>query len=242
MRATLPLSIMMASVFAFAGTACSRGMDGPPQSPKDWAALKGFTAIDATGPDNVIVTLGNAFSIRAEGDAKAVQQLDIHVEGDKLVVSRRSGASNLWGGDSGSATIRVSLPAISAVDLTGSGNVDVDRAEGKALDLDLTGSGNLKVTGIKVGTVKADLTGSGNVALAGQADDGRFSITGSGDIDADGLKVGKGDASILGSGDIAFASDGPVAINVMGSGDVTVKGKAQCTTSGSGSGETRCAP
>lgn len=242
------MSILTASALALATTACSREREDhatnvPPQSAQDWAALTGFTAIDATGPDNVVVTLGNSFSVQAEGDARAIKLLDIHVEGEQLVIKRRSGGGSFWGdGDSGAATVRVTLPAITGANLTGSGDVSVDRVEGKAFDIDLTGSGNLKIASLKVGALKADLTGSGDIDLAGNADDARFSVTGSGNIEADKLVAGKGDASVLGSGNIGFASDGAVAIKILGSGDVTVKGKAQCTTSGTGSGEAHCAP
>ncbi|MFD2428383.1 hypothetical protein ACFSUK_09735 [Sphingobium scionense] len=46
----------------------------------------------------------------------------------------------------------------------------------------------------------------------------------------------------MGTGDMDFASDGPVAIKIMGTGDVKVKGKAQCTTNTMGPGEAHCGP
>ncbi len=247
MPKSLPFSALLLAGLALT-PACSResqdgsrqgGSDEKQQSAQDWAALKDFTAIDATGPDDVAVTIGKGFSVRAEGDPKAIEQLNIHVTDGRLEVGRRS----KWGSsyDEG-AKIFVTMPAIASAALTGSGNIAIDRAEGRSLDLSLTGAGDISIGAVKVGALKADITGSGNIKLTGTADDGKLSLTGSGDIEGEGLKLGKADASLMGSGDIDFASDGPVAINILGSGDVTVKGKAQCRKSGMGPGEARCAP
>jgi hypothetical protein len=236
---------MLAVALAMTITGCSRGAEPSPetlaQQARNWSELKGFTAIDVAGPDDVNVTIGKTFSIRAEGDPRAIEKLEIKVSGDTLKIGRKNSTGFSWDSDKG-ATVRVTLPAVSALDLTGSGNLDLDRAEGKSLELELTGSGNLKIGAIQVDSLDTDLTGSGNLSLAGTATTGKFSIAGSGDIDADKLKLAKADASILGSGNIGFASDGPVSIDIMGSGDVTVKGKAQCTTNSAGSGEAHCAP
>lgn len=248
---TLPLAALLAA--GLATSACSRGNEhqssgsgtsesAPATGPQDWAKLGQFSRIDATGPDNIVVTIGPSFSIKADGDPKSVALLDIRTSGDTLKIGRKSeGVWNRADGGNG-ATVHVTMPAIAGVELTGSGDFTLDRAEGKELHLELTGSGDLDIGAVKVGTLKADITGSGSVTLAGTADSGELSITGSGDIDAAGLKLGRAAAEILGSGDIDFASDGPVAIKIMGTGDVNVKGKAQCTTSAMGPGEAHCAP
>ncbi|CCW19093.1 hypothetical protein EBBID32_34550 [Sphingobium indicum BiD32] len=243
------LSALLLAGLALSTAACSRDAnDAEPASnaaaTQDWSTLKDFTAIDATGPDDVAVTIGETFAVRAEGDPKAIEQLTIAVKGDRLVIGRKSGSNWSWGRNDGNqgATIRVTMPAIRAAALTGAGDFTLDRAEGDTLDLSLTGAGDFDIGAVKLRSLKADITGAGSVKIAGTADEGRLAITGAGDIDADGLKLGKADVSILGAGNIAFASDGTVAISIMGPGDVTVKGKAQCTTSGTGPGEARCAP
>lgn len=250
----LPLAALLLA--GLTTSACSRSSDhqassnggtdsresSSPSSPQDWAALSGFTRIDSTGPDNVVVTIGKTFSVKADGDPKSVAQLDIKVKGDSLLIGRKSeGMWNSVNGGNG-ATIHVTMPAIDAVDLTGSGDFSLDRAEGKDLDLSLTGSGDLDIGTVKVGALKAEITGSGSITLAGTADEGDLNVTGTGDIDAAGLKLGRGSADILGTGDIDFASDGPIAIKIMGTGDVTVKGKAQCNTNAMGPGEAHCGP
>ncbi|MDH2132184.1 DUF2807 domain-containing protein [Sphingobium yanoikuyae] len=257
MMPRLPLShhLTLATLLAIglATSACSRGNDhqagggngespAAASTPQDWAALKDFSRIDVTGPDNVVVTIGPKFSVTADGDPKSVALLDIRTKADTLQIGRKSeGMWNKVDGGKG-ATIHVTLPAIRAIDVTGSGDFTLDKAEGTELALSLTGSGDLDIGQVKLGSLKAEITGSGSITLAGTADQGELSITGTGDIDAAGLKLGRAAAEVMGTGDMDFASDGPVAIKIMGTGDVKVKGKAQCTTNTMGPGEAHCGP
>lgn len=253
MPRSLPLLPLLLSGLALSTGACSRNSESPAadevaRTAQNWSTLKDFDAIDATGPDNVAVTIAKDFSIRAEGDPKSVADLDIQVKGGKLVIGRKSKGDWNWGrkdggsdGDKG-ATVHVTMPAIKSADLTGAGDFDLDKAEGDSLDLSLTGAGDFRIGTVKLKSLTTDITGAGSVKIAGTADTAKLSITGAGDIDGEALKVGDADVSILGAGDIDFASDGKVAISIMGPGDVTVKGKAQCTTKGVGPGEARCAP
>lgn len=243
-RALLPATLIAA--LALVPAACSREASGggaageTPANPADWAGLKGFTTIEATGPDTVIVTRGD-FSVKVEGDRKAIDRLEIKQDGDTLEIGRKKRMGMSWSEDRG-ATIRVSLPAIRAIEATGSGDVSVDRADGGPFTAELTGSGNLGVAQASVSALKAELTGSGDMMIAGTAQSIDLSLTGSGDFDGKGLKAGGGEVSLLGSGDAGFASDGVVDISILGSGNVTVKGRAQCKKSIMGSGEARCAP
>ncbi|WP_150290361.1 head GIN domain-containing protein [Sphingobium estronivorans] len=240
----LPRSLMLIAGIAMVTSACGRSPESTAdqaQTVSDWSTLKDFTAVDATGPDNVAITVGNGFSVKPEGDPKAIGKLDIRIENGELKIGRKPGMSGLLESDKG-ATVRVTMPAVQALSLTGTGEMTLDRAEGKALDLSLTGTGELKIAAVKLDALRVELTGSGDVELAGTVADANVSTTGTGSVDAERLKAGKADISVQGTGDVDLASDGPVAISIMGTGDVTVKGKAQCTTKRMGTGEAHCAP
>lgn len=247
MPRSLPFTASLLCGLALSTSACSRSNESPApaRSAQDWSTLRDFTQIDATGPDDVAVTIGNGFAVKADGDAKAVADLDIRVKDGKLVIGRKSKGNWDWGRDDDGhrgATVRVTMPAITGAALTGAGDFDLDRAQGDRLDLALTGAGDFRIGTVALKTLTTDITGAGSVRIGGTADTAKLSITGAGDIDAAGLKVGSADVSILGAGDIDFASDGRVAISIMGPGNVTVKGKAQCTKDGVGPGEVNCAP
>ena len=248
MSRPFPFMALVLTGVALSTAACSRTGESPAadevaRSTQDWSKLGQFDAIESTGPDNVVVKIGDRIAISADGDPKAVADLDIRTKNGKLIISRKAKGDWNWSNrtDKG-ATVHVTMPAIRAAELTGAGDFDLDRAGGDSLALSLTGAGNFRVAAVTLKSLTTDITGAGSMKIAGTADTAKFSITGAGDIDAEALKVGTAVVSILGAGDIDFASDGKVAISIMGPGDVTVKGKAQCTTSGVGPGEAHCAP
>ena len=215
--------------------------DDAPKTVTDLSSLKDFTKIAATGPDDVVITVGKPFAVHVEAGPKLRDLLVIKVSGGELQIGRRNDWENLWQGspDEG-AVIHVSLPSLAGLQLTGSGDIDVDTVAGDRIDLGLTGSGDMDVKAVKVGQLEADVTGSGSITLAGAARQAGLSTTGSGDIEASAFKADTAKASVLGSGGIAFASDGVVDGRILGSGDIDVKGKAQCKSSAMGSGELRC--
>lgn len=224
--------------------ACSSGRDEAEHrsgAPKDWSGLRDFDRIDLTGPDNVDVRQGKDFAVRAEGDPAAIGHLEIRVVDGVLKIGRESRWNLGWSSDKG-ATIHVTMPAISGASLTGSGDLTVDRVEGKAMKAALTGSGDLTLGAVAVDMLQAELTGSGDISARGDAQSVDVSITGSGNFDGDDLKAGGGKVEIMGSGDSRFASDGAVAISILGSGDANVKGRATCKANVMGSGEAHCAP
>ncbi|MBN8808064.1 MAG: DUF2807 domain-containing protein [Sphingomonas sp.] len=221
--------------------ACSNGSDARSSGTGGARtfAVDGFSAVESSGPDDVDVRVGSGFSIRAEGDPKVLDRLEIARNGDTLTVRRKSGLGWSWGGDRG-AKVFITMPRITAARLTGSGDMAIDHVEGDGFDAEGTGSGDLTVGSITVQHAAFGLTGSGSITAAGTARTGTMSITGSGDIDAAKLKFGEAKVDVMGSGGVTAIVAGPAKVNVMGSGDVTLTGGAKCTTSKMGSGDISC--
>ena len=103
-----------------------------------------------------------------------------------------------------------------------------------------TGIATIRVTTPDISTLV--LAGSGDVEVASMqsAADSAVTIAGSGKADMAGLQAGGADITVAGSGDAEFASDGRVEASIMGSGTVTVNGRADCTVSSMGSGKLNC--
>lgn len=203
-------------------------------------AVDGFTGVDAAGPDDVDVRVGSGFSVRAEGDPRILDKLEIVKEGDTLMVRRKKRGFS-WGGNSDrGAKIYITMPRMTAASATGSGDMTVDHIDGEKFQADLTGSGDLKVGSIGVQAVALSVTGSGSLSTTGTAQTGSMSVTGSGDIVAPKLSLRQASVNVMGSGGVTAAVNGAANVNVMGSGDVTLTGGAKCTTSKMGSGDVSC--
>lgn len=197
-----------------------------------------FEGVTLAGPDNIVFTTGEEFSIRAEGDAEALEQLRYRISGDQIRIGRESG--DVTWGDSGKATIYISAPALKSAKLAGSGDMEVDAMTSDSIKLSIAGSGNIRVAKIQTTSLSSKIAGSGNISLGGTAETVDISIAGSGDISAKELKADSVDISVAGSGDVELSSDGTVNAKVMGSGDVRIHGDAQCKSRAMGSGDITC--
>lgn len=203
-------------------------------------AVADFDRVELAGADDIDVRVGSAFSVRAEGPADQLEKLDIRKDGSTLWVGRKR-ENGGWSIQRGKGvTVHVTMPAIAAANLAGSGNLNVDRVTGDAFKGQLAGSGNLRLADLRAERVDVDLAGSGNVQAGGQVGRLGISIAGSGDVDAAKLRAKSADISIAGSGNVAAEVSGDAKVSVMGSGDVTLTGGARCQSSKMGSGEIRC--
>lgn len=197
--------------------------------------LSGFTGIELAGADNVVVTRGDAFLVTASGPQAVLDVLVLDVRDGKLSVRRQRGSSA-----EGTATIAVTMPALSDINISGSGDVTADSMTGETGEVAIAGSGNVAVTGIAVTRLGIALAGAGDFSGAGTARTTEVAIAGSGDVAAPDLSTATGEISIAGSGNIRMKVTETAEIDIIGSGDVEITGGARCTTNKMGSGDVRC--
>lgn len=217
--------------------ACSPSASVAGEASRTFAA-SGFDAVRLAGSDNVRVVRGPALSVVARGPVDILDRLDIRTQGNTLIVSRKP--NGMFGWSRGSATVTVTMPAIRAADVTGSGNMSIDRADGAEFDASLTGSGNLSLASVDAASLNLRVTGSGDAMAAGRARTAAFAVTGSGNVSADKLLADTASLSVMGSGDISASATRSATLSVAGSGNATVRGTGNCSISKSGSGDARC--
>ena len=232
-----------AVALAASGCGQSHAEDGGPTVQRNYQ-VGGFDKIEVAGPYDVMVRTGSAPSVSASGPQKAIDQMVVEVKGDKLVVHTQEhhGGIFSWGSHNfGTTTLQVTVPALSAAMIAGSGGISVDKVAGDNFDGGVAGSGDLNLESLAVKSVKLSIGGSGDIrAKSGQAVQAEYHIAGSGDIDARGLRSEVAQAVIAGSGSIRAEATGTAEAKIMGSGDITLTGGAKCTISKMGSGDVNC--
>jgi len=241
MRKTVLIGIAVAALAA-AGCGQSRAEDGGPMTKRSYQ-VGGFERIQVAGPFDVQVRTGSAPSVSASGPSKLLDRLVVEVKGDRLVIHTKEHHGLFsWGSHSnGSATLQVTVPALSGADIAGSGGISVDKVKGDNFNGAVAGSGDLTIDSLEVQSLKLAIGGSGDIrAQSGQAAQADYSIAGSGGIDARGIRAAVAKASIAGSGSISGQATASADVNIMGSGDVTLTGGAKCTVSKMGSGNVNC--
>ena len=223
------------------GACTSRGEERDSQRPGAQRSFQvgEFQSVSLEGSHNVVVAVGGAPSVRAEGDAEDIERLDIRVdEGALRIGYDREGWFNFRRG--GSVTVYVTAPALNGATIAGSGDMRIDRVHGDRFDAEIAGSGDLEIGALQARRAVFAIAGSGNISAAGTAEQADVSIAGSGSVSLDRLQTRRTSVSVAGSGDISVRASEAVEGEVMGSGDVTVHGTARCSIQKMGSGDVRC--
>lgn len=199
-----------------------------------------FESVSLEGSPDVIVAVGGAPSVRAEGPRDALERLDIRVEGGRLTIGTKRDGWLSHGSDMGHVVVHVSAPALHGASIAGSGDMRIDRAEASDFSAQIGGSGDMDIGALRARQASFSVAGSGNISAAGAAEETRVSIAGSGDVTLDRLDSHRARVTIMGSGNVALRASESVSGSVMGSGDVVVSGAAHCSVSKMGSGDVRC--
>ncbi|TRW17417.1 head GIN domain-containing protein [Glacieibacterium frigidum] len=199
-----------------------------------------FDRLSLSGSPEVLVTTGKAVTVRASGEQKALDRLDIRVENGVLKIGTKKGNWDVTWGKYGKVRVAVTVPMLRGVDLGGSGTISVDRIKVPSFGAAVGGSGSIRVASLDAERASFEVGGSGSIDAAGRCGDTQASIGGSGSLRLGALKCATLTASIGGSGDIdAFASRA-AKVSVAGSGDARIAGGAKCSVSKVGSGSVTC--
>ncbi|MBK9070586.1 MAG: DUF2807 domain-containing protein [Myxococcales bacterium] len=172
-----------------------------------------FSAIELAGSIEAQVAFGEAFTVTVSGDENLVPLVRTTVVGGALQISTQGSYRT-------KLPLRVSIvmPALSALEITGSGRAVVQNVRAKALKIQLSGSGHLEISGA--------------------ADAVSLVISGSGDVSGRGFTAANADVAISGSGTVEIAATTRLVANISGSGSLRYRGPVNdvaSTVTGSGS-------
>lgn len=239
MRVLMLLAVLPLAACSIGAAADEGGIAGSGSGTTRSFAATDFTGVSLRGSDDVEVTTGGAFAVRAEGPAEVLDRLKIERDGDTLKIGRKRDANFNWGSYKG-ARIFVTMPSIAKASIAGSGDLSVNRVASGDFEGSTAGSGSLSIGAMSVANAALSIAGSGDISAKGTAETLKLSIAGSGDIDASGVKAKAADASIAGSGSISADVNGKASVSILGSGDANMGANAVCQISKMGSGTVTC--
>lgn len=201
-----------------------------------------FTEISLNISANVHLEQGDKQNLEIVAKASTLEQIITEVKNGKLII--RFPSKNLFWKDfrPGEITIYITTPEINALSVSGSGDIIAeDEIKTKALDLSVSGSGNINLSELSADQVKTAISGSGNIILAGKqtAQDLSVAISGSGNFKGMNYSVKDVSVKISGSGDASVEAQDNLYVRLVGSGNVTYKGKPAIDQSTTGSGSVK---
>ena len=188
------------------------------------------------GPDEVQMTQGDKLAITVDGDPAAVDKLRFTLKDGTLGILREG---KMFSGDDKLAVVHVTMPAPRELTMGGSGKISAP-AMAAGAKVTILGSGRIDAQSVSGDKLEVTLPGSGSFAASGKVGKLELTILGSGSAELGGVSADSAKVNVLGSGGATFSSDGEVDATIVGSGTVTVKGRARCTVSALGSGKLIC--
>lgn len=200
--------------------------------------VSGFSEIGFAVAGEVIINLGDKYSVVLEGDRDYIEEIETKVYGNELRIKREK-----WY-DTGNrkVVVRITMPDLKGVSVSGSGRVTVnDPLKGGDLDIGISGSGKALLRDVALSNVECSISGSGSLNIAGEGTINRLeiNISGSGDYVGADTRVETLEAGISGSGSCDCYVTGKLEASISGSGKIYYSGNPKIDASVSGSGKVR---
>ncbi len=200
--------------------------------------VSGFSEVGFGVSGEVIISLGDKYSVVLEGDRDYIEEIETKVYGNELRIKR-----DKWF-DTGNrkVVVRITMPDLEGVSLSGSGKVTVnDPLRGGDLDIGISGSGKAFIRDVALSNVECSISGSGSLNIAGEGTIDRLeiNISGSGDYVGEATRVETLEAAISGSGSCDCYVTGMLKASISGSGNISYSGNPKIDAAISGSGKVR---
>ena len=204
-------------------------------------SLTDFDRLRVEGGFIVEVRTGAATSGKIIGTQAAIEAVNVTVQGRQLNIRRnRSG----WGGYPGqvppAATIRLTVPLLANVWVSGPAKVSVDRLKGLRVAASLEGPGSLSIARVAADRIDLATLGSGTLTIAGTVGTLTATVRGAGTFDAGNLAVSDLKLTSESAGVVTVSVKRAASVTMTGTGTVTVLGKPACTVKNIGSGTVAC--
>jgi len=186
--------------------------------------LDSFNRISFRAAGKLYLRQGSPQKVEIEGDRDYIEELDIRVEGNKLVIGKDNNWS-FWNWDSHDkdrVTVYITVPDINGVSVAGSGDVVGEtKITSTGLDLSVSGSGNMQLEADVTGDLDADVSGSGHIDFKGKCRDFDSHVSGSGRVKMDLTIAERAMFGISGSGKIEVTGSAKeIKATISGSGEV----------------------
>ena len=216
--AALAAAVILASIGVAVlvhGGSSNPGVQGSGVAVTQTRTVAAFSSLDLAGSNNVTVTVGGPQSVVVHADSNLINHVTTGVAAGTLVI-----------GDTGSFTTRtpmsvdVSVPSLTALTLSGDGQISVTGINTPQLTVTVSGSGLLSAAGTAA-RLDVTLSGDGQAQLSQlTARDVHAVVTGSGLIQV--TATTSLDAAVPGTGAIIYTGNPPqVTTSVTGTGTVT---------------------
>ncbi len=202
--------------------------------------LSGFDQVDVSAGVEVEISGGDAFSVTATGSGRALERLDIELDGDVLRVSQRARGlarfSPILSWTSGNAHVSVVLPQLTSVAASSGSDVTVTSTYSPAFSATSSSGASLDLFGLEGGNVTLDTSSGAGIEAGGTCAHLEVKASSGADIDARDLSCNSAEATASSGADIEITAVKVVA-NASSGAQVEVFGASEIDANESSGGE-----
>ena len=175
------------------------------------------------------------YSIKIMAQQNILDAMITEVEGSNLVIRYKN---DVQVSSHERITIMVTGPAANSLRISGIGNIKtLDPIHPTILDLDISGSGNINLNSVTTNYISANISGSGNIIIGGgSSGEEKLNISGSGNMNLADIITNRVTTNTSGSGTTRVNATQLLDVTISGSGSVYYKGNPAINTHTSGSG------
>jgi hypothetical protein len=231
---TLKLTFLMLQAVVITGLIFSSCVRGKGSVVTQTVQIDPFSGIDNRISADVYIKQASVQSVEISAQQNIIDHIKLTVNDG--IWSIKFDKNNV--GHFEPINIYISIPTLSSLDVSGSGNVYMENTFDSCgrVDMNVSGSGNIDAYLNSASKVYASISGSGNINLNGSSPDQDISISGSGNVHAFPFHTQQTVVSISGSGMCEVTADSTLNVSISGSGDVYYKSHPGITSNISGSG------
>ena len=214
---------------------------------------KGIESVELSGPIDMTLRQGAVASLVVRGEQRLLGNIDTTQEGGTLHI----GTTGMLFHHRSPLQVELVLPSLAHLEVSGSGDSNINGFSGDKMDVQVHGSGNvifngrykdisagvhgsgeLELNGGNSDKVAVELVGPGQMTVVGSCKDFKARQSGSGDLDAQHLTAENAAIDQHGSGTTSVQAKHSAEVTMRGSGDVNVYGNpSEHSVNRSGSGE-----
>ena len=199
--------------------------------------VSGFDRVRVDGDYKVTLTVGVAPFAKAKGSMRALDPVDIVVEGRTLIVRAKRSAS--WGGypgeSAGPVEISIGTHELTAAFVNGAGSLAINKVRGLKFEVSAQGAGAISIDQVEVDQFQLGLAGAASARMAGKALKLTAMVRGTSLLDGEGLVVKDAVIGAQGPAIVKLTATGTAKVDALGVAAVTLTGKPSCIVSTKGS-------
>lgn len=199
--------------------------------------VSGYNAIEFSTLGKVNIITGDKESLNISGPDNLVAEISSSVSNGTLVIKNKENftVSSLSSKDV--LTFTIVVKELSALTISGAGDVQVETLSTPSMDLTMSGAGNVVMNQLTTNSLKLNLSGAGGLELSGSASQATFDISGAGSVNAPDLKIQSANITISGLGSATLWVTDTLTGTISGAGSVSYYGSPTATTNSTGLGK-----